>query len=102
VIEGHTNEIGSHQYNLVLSRKRANSVKEYLVSRGIEAGLLAPVGYGKSRPKSAGKELSKMAKLEIDRRVEFKVVAPTQTVVKPAQKSPVTSMRAVPFKKPSA
>jgi outer membrane protein OmpA-like peptidoglycan-associated protein len=92
VIEGHTNEIGSQKYNLVLSRKRANSVKEYLVSRGIESYLLTPVGYGKSRPKSLGKELSKMAKLEMDRRVEFKVVAPVKQAVKPVKKTPVTGL----------
>ena len=77
VIEGHTNEMGSQQYNLILSRKRANSVKVYLASRGIEQRVLVPIGYGKVRPKSLGMELSHAARLEVDRRVEFRVIAPT-------------------------
>ena len=90
VIEGHTNEIGSQAYNLALSRKRANSVREYLATRGIDKALLYPLGYGKSRPKSLGKDLSKMAKLQVDRRVEFRVVPPSRTAGKNAKKPAVT------------
>ncbi|MBI3541871.1 MAG: OmpA family protein [Deltaproteobacteria bacterium] len=71
-IEGHTNEIGSHQYNMNLSRERAASVKEYLTSRGVPESMLATVGYGKTRPKVMP-GLAKQARLNANRRVEFKV-----------------------------
>lgn len=51
VIEGHADEQGTRVYNQNLSERRANSVREYLVSRGIAANrILRVVGYGKDRP----------------------------------------------------
>ncbi len=49
-VEGHTDNWGSDAYNQKLSENRANSVKNYLVSKGIKAENLWPVGYGESRP----------------------------------------------------
>jgi OOP family OmpA-OmpF porin len=49
-IEGHTSISGSPQYNQKLSERRAESVKRYLVSRGVPAEQLRAVGYGESRP----------------------------------------------------
>jgi len=73
VVEGHTNVLGTFDYNQKLSEERAASVREYLASRGIEAKRLMPVGYGKTKIKHiAG--LSKDAELEANRRVAFKVV----------------------------
>jgi outer membrane protein OmpA-like peptidoglycan-associated protein len=74
VIAGHTNELGSHPYNQKLSEERAAAVREYLTSRGISSKKMASVGYGKTRPKTGLKGLSKDAKLAANRRVEFKVV----------------------------
>lgn len=71
-VEGHTNRLGSHAYNNRLSKQRAASVREYLVSRGVPAQLLSSIGYGKTRPKHIP-GLSKEAQLAADRRVEFKV-----------------------------
>src|SRR5207237_207362 len=50
-IEGHTCNIGTAEYNLALGDRRANSVKDYLVSRGISADRLRTVSYGEERPK---------------------------------------------------
>jgi peptidoglycan-associated lipoprotein len=50
-IEGHTCSIGTAEYNLALGDRRANAVKEYLVSRGITADRLRTVSYGEERPK---------------------------------------------------
>ena len=50
IIEGHADEQGTREYNLALGARRANSVKEYLVSQGVATGRLQTVTYGKERP----------------------------------------------------
>ena len=50
VIEGHTDRLGSQQYNQKLSEKRADSVKKYLVSKGVAAGKIETIGMGKTVP----------------------------------------------------
>jgi outer membrane protein OmpA-like peptidoglycan-associated protein len=51
VIEGHTCNIGTAEYNLALGERRARSVMEYLTSRGVTAGRLETRSYGEERPK---------------------------------------------------
>ena len=50
VIEGHADEQGTREYNLALGARRANAVREYLMSRGLTAGRLKTVSYAKERP----------------------------------------------------
>jgi outer membrane protein OmpA-like peptidoglycan-associated protein len=50
-VEGHTCNIGTAEYNLALGDRRANSVRDYLTSRGISADRLGTVSYGEERPK---------------------------------------------------
>ena len=51
IIEGHTDNVGGAQFNLELSRKRAEAVKRWLVDKaGISEVRLTTVGYGLSRP----------------------------------------------------
>ncbi len=50
VLEGHADEQGTREYNLALGARRANSVKEYLVSLGVAGDRLRTVSYGKERP----------------------------------------------------
>ncbi|MEM1351485.1 MAG: peptidoglycan-associated lipoprotein Pal [Pseudomonadota bacterium] len=50
VIEGHADEQGTREYNVALGARRANAVKEYLVSRGIAGNRLQTVSFGKERP----------------------------------------------------
>ena len=49
-VEGNCDERGTREYNLALGARRANAVKEYLVSQGIAAGRVETVSYGKERP----------------------------------------------------
>ena len=49
-VEGHCDERGTREYNLALGARRANAVKEYLVSQGVSAGRLETISYGKERP----------------------------------------------------
>lgn len=49
-IQGHTDSAGSEKYNQTLSEKRANAVKDYLASKGINANRMTAKGYGESMP----------------------------------------------------
>lgn len=72
LVEGHTDNVGSHQLNDQLSLRRAQSVKNYLVSKGINAQRIKTVGYGKRRPiASNDTELGK----RLNRRTEIVIVA---------------------------
>jgi outer membrane protein OmpA-like peptidoglycan-associated protein len=50
VVEGHTDAIGTDDYNLTLSKKRAQAVSDFLASQGVKAARLSWEGYGKTRP----------------------------------------------------
>lgn len=49
-IEGHADEQGTREYNLALGARRANSVRDYLVSKGVASNRIEIVTYGKERP----------------------------------------------------
>jgi OmpA-OmpF porin, OOP family len=50
LVTGHTDKIGTDQYNQKLSERRANAVKAYLVTKGVEEGRLKALGKGESEP----------------------------------------------------
>jgi peptidoglycan-associated lipoprotein len=49
-VEGHADERGTREYNIALGAKRAQTVREYLVSRGVESSRMRTISYGKERP----------------------------------------------------
>ena len=49
-VEGHADERGTREYNLALGARRANAVKEYLVSQGVSTARVETISYGKERP----------------------------------------------------
>jgi len=53
-IEGHADERGTREYNLALGERRANAVKDYLMTYGISANRLSVISYGKERPVNSG------------------------------------------------
>ncbi|MTI09618.1 peptidoglycan-associated lipoprotein Pal [Curvivirga aplysinae] len=53
-VEGHCDERGTREYNLALGERRANSVKEYLMSLGVAADRISTISYGKERPAVEG------------------------------------------------
>jgi peptidoglycan-associated lipoprotein len=57
-IEGHADERGTREYNIALGAKRAQTVREYLVSRGIEAQRMRTISYGKERPVAVCNDIS--------------------------------------------
>lgn len=77
-VEGHTDRIGSEQYNLELSKKRARAVVEEFIADGIDPSTITAEGYGKSRPVTGDKcngiknRKALVECLAPDRRVEVK------------------------------
>ena len=71
-IEGHTDNSGNPDFNRLLSLRRAESVKRWMVEHGISAALLQTAGYGPTRPVAENTtEIGRAA----NRRVEFIITA---------------------------
>lgn len=70
-IGGHTDDVGSDEYNLNLSQKRADAVKDYLVQKGISENRLVAKGYGKSKPIASNATEEGRAQ---NRRTEFMII----------------------------
>ena len=69
-IEGHTDSVGTLEYNLALGDRRAGSVRDYLVDRGIEADRMETVSFGEERPESTndtaeGRQLNRRAEIVV-------------------------------------
>jgi outer membrane protein OmpA-like peptidoglycan-associated protein len=77
-IQGHTDDKGSQDFNLKLSQGRADSVKNYLVSKGIPENTITAVGFGESQPLVPN---DSDANREKNRRVEFKITKPNNQVI---------------------
>jgi len=71
IIEGHTDSIGTNEYNLKLSKNRANSVADFFIKKGINRNKILTKGYGESKPIASNKTESGRAK---NRRVEIKIL----------------------------
>ncbi|MGI8784320.1 MAG: peptidoglycan-associated lipoprotein Pal [Acidobacteriota bacterium] len=69
IIEGHCDDRGTDDYNLALGDRRANSVREYLVSLGIAAARLETISYGEERPFATGQDEASYAQ---NRRAHFR------------------------------
>src|SRR2546430_16328849 len=54
-VEGHTDSIGSDAYNLKRSERRAQAVRDYVVSQGIDAARISVKGWGKTKPVASNK-----------------------------------------------
>jgi peptidoglycan-associated lipoprotein len=61
-VEGHCDERGTREYNIALGERRANSVKSYLVSNGIDESRIKTISYGKERPAFFGSSEDVFAK----------------------------------------
>ena len=70
-ISGHTDNLGSKVYNELLSQKRADAVKNYLIGKGISGQRIISIGYGQTLPVSSNSdELGRSQ----NRRTEFKII----------------------------
>lgn len=80
-VMGHTDATGSDQYNLDLSRRRAESVSNYLVSRGVSRARIETIGYGEQYPVA---DNATEAGRSQNRRVEIRITPITQEDVNAA------------------
>ncbi len=71
-IEGHCDVRGGIQYNIALGEKRANSVKKFLTSQGIDASRVTTISYGKEKPVDQGSSDDANAK---NRRANFAITS---------------------------
>lgn len=70
-VYGHTDDVGTDEYNRGLSDRRARAVRDYLVEAGLDSSIITTRGYGKSSPRVPGTSLEARAK---NRRVEIGIV----------------------------
>ena len=57
-VEGHADERGTREYNIALGARRAQAVRDYLTSRGVEANRMRTISYGKERPVAVCNDIS--------------------------------------------
>ena len=57
-IEGHADERGTREYNIALGARRAQTVRDYLISRGVSAQRMHTISYGKERPVAVCDDIS--------------------------------------------
>ena len=81
-VMGHTDSTGSDAYNLDLSRRRAESVANYLVSRGTNRARIATVGYGEQYPRADNPTEQGRA---LNRRVEIRITPISEDEVNAAR-----------------
>lgn len=74
-VEGHTDSVGSDEYNMDLSLRRAASVRDLLVQRGVSSGRIETVGFGKTMPVATN---ATEAGRQRNRRVEIKIAPQAQ------------------------
>src|SRR5262245_32307824 len=70
-VYGHTDDVGTDEYNRALSERRARAVRDYLVKAGLDSGIITTRGYGKSSPRLRSTSAEARAK---NRRVEIGIV----------------------------
>ena len=71
IMEGHTDEKGTKDYNIKLSEERVESVEKYLEKKGIPPGIIKSNAFGESRPRAGLEIVNRDA---LNRRVEIKVI----------------------------
>ncbi|MBL8601926.1 MAG: OmpA family protein [Myxococcales bacterium] len=84
-IEGHTDDVANDDFNMALSNRRAERVREALIAGGVEAARLEAVGLGETRPVQPGRSSRARAQ---NRRVEFHVIEFVPITQSPATMEP--------------
>jgi peptidoglycan-associated lipoprotein len=69
-VEGHCDETGSTEYNLALGQRRADAIRKYMVTAGVQEPRVSTISYGEEWPLVAGEQEAEWAQ---NRRAEFRV-----------------------------
>jgi OOP family OmpA-OmpF porin len=88
-ISGHTSNEGKREFNMKLSRKRAESVKGFLVSAGIDEKRIGTIGYGPDRPIA---ENDNKEGQEKNRRIEFRLLSASESLPTQAEPEDINPM----------
>jgi len=89
-VEGHTDSIGSDEFNMTLSEKRADSVRDYLTSQGVNEANITAQGFGKGSPVASNDNAAGRA---LNRRVEMVVSGDVIGQPIGGQENPTSSLR---------
>jgi outer membrane protein OmpA-like peptidoglycan-associated protein len=84
-LEGHTDSIGGDEYNMVLSEKRADAVREYLVAQGVSSNSVTAKGLGKSDPVATnataeGRQRNRRVEMVVSGEIIGNQIGPARTV----------------------
>ncbi len=79
-VEGFADPAGSRAYNIALSQRRADAVREFLAGRGVAPSLVTSVGYGSARQVRPG-AMGDASGAELNRRVTFVIETPAEATV---------------------
>ncbi|BAE51797.1 OmpA family protein [Paramagnetospirillum magneticum] len=55
IIEGHADDTGTREYNLAIGERRAETVRQYLIGRGVDGERIRAISFGKERPRAPGR-----------------------------------------------
>jgi hypothetical protein len=88
-ISGHTSDEGKREFNMKLSRKRAEAVKLFLVSAGVDESRIGTKGYGPDKPIADNE--TKEGK-EKNRRIEFRLLGTSESVKTQAEPEDINPM----------
>jgi OOP family OmpA-OmpF porin len=92
-IYGHTDSVGNDQHNMQLSQRRAEAVKNFLSSLGVEPNRITATGFGETRPKASnGTPEGRL----MNRRVEMKLTQPKKVTKSRTQVSPDSIKQSTP------
>jgi outer membrane protein OmpA-like peptidoglycan-associated protein len=87
-VEGHTDSVGTDEYNMDLSVKRATAVRDYLVQQAIQPGSITARGFGESRPvasndHAAGRQQNRRVELIVSGELIGVPTSPTSRLTQP-------------------
>jgi outer membrane protein OmpA-like peptidoglycan-associated protein len=84
-VEGHTDSVGTDEYNQKLSEQRANSVRDYLVAQGVSSSAITAQGFGETQPvttndNAAGRQRNRRVELVVSGDIIGSPVSPTSSL----------------------
>lgn len=100
-VEGHTDNVGSDEYNQKLSEQRAAAVRDYLMSQGVQQPMISAKGFGEAQPvasndSASGRQQNRRVELVVSGGIIGTEVSGVRLETAPAQSAPATTTTPVP------